>query len=95
MKREFVLVVNDDSPAAVKTTAESLSELSGVVWCHYIKGLWQIVDGDGTLTATKIQEHIREALPDTLIMVFQIQPGSGWSGWVPQKMAKWIKDNWE
>ncbi len=95
MKRQFVVVVNDESALVVNATVERLNKFPGVKWSHYMKGLWQIVDTSGALTAAKLRVGIREALPDTMVIAFEITGESKWSGWVPVKMADWIANNWE
>jgi hypothetical protein len=96
MKRQFVAVMDTDSTAAFNAMVEMFKTLPRVGWCKYMKGLWQIIDVEGVLTAGDLRGQIREALPaDTMVIVFEIKPGSDWSGWVPPKMAKWIKNNWE
>jgi|GEM_PF-5311666 len=95
MKQQFVVAVNDDSTVAFNATVKKLNTLPGVGWCHYMKGLWQITDADGVLTPAELLREIREALPDTMVIVFEIKTGSTWNGWVPQKMVDWIEENWE
>jgi hypothetical protein len=95
MRREFVAAFSDDSESAINALAARLDALPNVAWCHYMKGLWQIVDRDGTMNPSDFRSEFRELLPNSHVIVFEIQPGSLWSGWVPTGMAKWITDNWQ
>ena len=94
MKRQFVLIVDDDSTPGFNATVKKLETLPGVGWCHYMKGLWQIIDISGHLTPETLRKEIQEAVPDTMVIAFEITAGSKWSGWVPEKMADWIENNW-
>jgi hypothetical protein len=95
MKRQFVISINDDSPATVNKMVELFDALESVKWSHYIKGLWQVVDISGKFGAEHLRDRVRKTFPSAFLMVFEMPSTGDWSGYVPHKMRDWIDENWE
>jgi hypothetical protein len=97
MRRRFIIVLNSVNAQQQRALQSYLSS-SGMIWWHWIAGLWLVVHPNGGGDVTVIRDTLNVLIPGVHKMVFEVSEGGNWAGLGPaaqsRNMFDWLRQYW-
>ena len=67
----------------------------GLLWWNRIPSFWLLVDESGQLTASKLDDDVRDIFGAPCVIIELRSDNDTWAGHGPKGMFEWLKSEWK
>ena len=100
MKKRFIIIVGDATPAQLNAYQLGLVNAKKVNWWHWTTNSWLFITDNQSITASSVRDELRSYFPGVTTLVFEFHRNGSdtWAGFGPsapdKNMFDWLNEHW-
>ena len=92
-KNRFAVIVDDSTREQQNIITEFLRGQECSFW-HYLSDVWLVYEIGKDWSAVILRDKLHEIMPTKTALVLKVPSGSGWAGFGPANVFKWVRESW-